>query len=295
MSVIAAIVVVGVPALVILLAVVLSNRNQTMVSVSREWRAVRLIQVLGLVGGVLVAWLVADALDLGRGLMLVPAIVGLGVVSGVALGETVVRPARPDGPRTASLNTRRVASYLPSGLAGLVAAVLGAHAATLALTSATASADDLGRAGRQVVARCGNISSGAGPYPGSFYSAPVAAVLLLICVVAALAITIVVRRPRGLAADEIGDDVLRRRSVSTVLGAVGAAVAVSHAGIAFFAGTALRRMDCQAEWMDPVAVVLLASVPVVVVLLGWFLVRTVAAGSSNHLRGVEQPSEWGQR
>jgi hypothetical protein len=57
-------------------------------------------------------------------------------------------------------------------------------------------------------------------------------------------------------------------------------VAASHAGIAFFGGTALVRMDCQRVWMDPVGWVLLASVPGALLLLGWFLGRLVAPGPS---------------
>jgi hypothetical protein len=88
----------------------------------------------------------------------------------------------------------------------------------------------------------------------------------------------VVRRPRGLAPDDMGDDELRHRSATRVLAAAGAAVAASHVGIAFFAGTALLRMNCQRAWMDPAGWVLVASVPAALLLLGWCLGRIVTPG-----------------
>ena len=57
-------------------------------------------------------------------------------------------------------------------------------------------------------------------------------------------------------------------------------MAASHAGIAFFAGTALLRMDCQRAWMDPAGWLLLASVPVALLLLGWFLARIVTPAAT---------------
>jgi len=73
--------------------------------------------------------------------------------------------------------------------------------------------------------------------------------------------------------------VLRHWSTTRVLAAAGAAVAASHVGIAFFAGTAMLRMDCQRAWMHPVGWVLMASILVALLLLGWFLGRVVAPGT----------------
>jgi TRAP-type C4-dicarboxylate transport system permease small subunit len=153
------------------------------------------------------------------------------------------------------------------------------HLATVALTTASASTDDMGRAGRQIAARCGNTGSAATPYPGSFYSVPLILLLVVIALATAAALTAVVRRPRGFAPDDVGDDVLRQRSATRVLGAAGAAVAASHVGIAFFAGTALLRMDCQRAWMDPVGWVLVATMAAALLLLGWFLGRIVVPGA----------------
>ncbi|WP_324651703.1 hypothetical protein [Georgenia sp. H159] len=272
-------VLVGGPLLLTVVALAAQSFTRGRVDTRHEWWWVRVTWGAALVVGVVAAWLVDAGLDLGRGTMLVPAVLGLFVVAGVGLAETVVRPQRPTGARTASLAPRRVADYLPRTLTTAVAVIAVVHLATLGLTTATASPDDMGRTGRQIAAHCGDTSSGAGPYPGSFYSVPLTLLLLVIGLATVAALVAVARRPRGFAPDDVGDDVLRRRSSTRILAAAGAAVAASHLGIAFFAGTALLRMDCQRPWMDPVGWALVATVPVALVLLGWFLGRVVAPGA----------------
>lgn len=268
----------GGPLLLTVIALVGQSATRGRIDTQKEWRWVRVTWVAALAVGAVAAWLINDTLDLGRGTMLIPAVLGLFFVLGVGLAETVVRPERPTGARFASLAPRRVADYLPRPLTVAVGAIALAHLATLALTTATAAPDDLGRLGRRVVAQCGDTGSGAGPYPGSFYSVPLTVLILVIALAAAAALLAVVRRPRGFAPDEVGDEKLRRRSATRVLAAAGAAVAASHAGIAFFAGTALLRMDCQLAWMEPVGWVLVGSIPLALVLLGWFITRILAPG-----------------
>lgn len=272
-------VLVGGSLLLTVTALAAQSSTRGRIDTRHEWRWVRVTWAAALVVGGVAAWLVNDSLDLGRGTMLVPAVLGLFVVAGVGLAETVVRPQRPTGPRTASLVPRRVADYLPPVLTTAVGGITALHLATLALTTVSASADDMGRTGRQIAARCGNIGSGAGPYPGSFYSVPLMLLLLVIGLAAVAALIAVVRRPRGFAPDDVGDDVLRQRSTTRVLAAAGSAVAASHVGIAFFAGTALLRMDCQRAWMDPVGWVLVSTMPAALLLLGWFLGRIVVPGA----------------
>lgn len=279
MSLSVLLVLVGGPLLLTVIAFAGQTFTGGRVDPRHEWRWVRLMWVAALGVGGVVAWLVHGSLDLGRGTMLVPAVLGLFVVAGVGLAETVVRPRRPTGPRTASLAPRQVADYLPRALATAVGGITALHLATLALTTASASTDDLGRTGRQIAARCGNTGSAAGPYPGSFYSVPLTLLLLAIGLATAAALMAVVRRPRGSAPDDMGDDELRHLSATRILAAAGAAVAASHVGIAFFAGTALLRMDCQRAWMDPAGWVLVASVPAALLLLGWCLGRIVTPGA----------------
>ncbi|TQJ52244.1 hypothetical protein [Phycicoccus sp. SLBN-51] len=276
MSLIVLFVLIGTPLLLTLTALSLARVR---VATGEEWKWVRLMWAAAVLIGGVVAWLLQRGLDLGRGSMLAPAILGVSVVAGVGLGETVVRPRRPAGPRTASLVTRHVTDYLPRGLTAVVVAIAAVHLVTLALTTATASADDMGRAGRQVAAQCGDTGSAASPYPGSFYSGPLTVLLVVVGIATLAALMAVVRRPRGLAPDEVGDDVLRRWSTTRVLAAAGAALAASHAGIAFFAGTALLRMDCQRAWMELVGWALVASVPVALLLLGWLLGRILTPGA----------------
>ena len=280
MSFLVLLVLVGGPLLVTVIALGAYSLTGKPIDTSREWTWVRVTWASALVVGGVAAWLVNGSLDLGRGTMLIPAVLGLFVVAGVGLAETVVRPRRPAGARTASLAPRRVSSYLPRAITPAVAGITVLHLATLALTTASASTDDMGRAGRQLAAQCGNMGSSVGPYPGSFYSVPLLVLLLVTGLAALAALTAVVRRPRGFAPDDVGDDVLRLRSTTRVLAAGGAAVAASHVGIAFFAGTALLRIDCQRAWMDPVGLVLLATVPVALLMLGWFLGRIVVPGAA---------------
>jgi len=280
----------GGPLLLTVVAFAAQARTRGAVDARHEWRWVRVTWGAALAVGGVAAWLVGTRLDLGRGTMLVPAVLGLFVVVGVGLAETVVRPRRPAGVRFASLAPRRAVDYLPRALATAVGAITVVHLATLALTTATASPDDMGRAGRRIAAQCGDSANGAGPYPGSFYSGPLAVLLVVIGLAAVAAMFAVVRRPRGFAVDDVGEDVLRRRSVTRVLAAAGAAIAASHAGIAFFAGTALLRMDCQAAWMDPVGWLLVATVPAALVLLVWFLGR-VAVPAGHPTTFPTQPAE----
>lgn len=273
-------VLIGGPLLLTAIAVVGQSLVRERIDTHHEWRWVRVTWAVALVVGAVAAWLVDGSLELGRGTMLAPVILGLFVVAGVGLAETVVRPRRPTGSRTASLAPRRVADYLPRALTIAVGGITVLHLATLVMTTASASTDDMGRAGRSIAAQCGDTGSAAGPYPGSFYAVPLLLLLLVVGLAAVAALIAVVRRPRGFAPDDVGDDVLRRRSATRILAAAGAAVAASHVGIAFFAGTALLRMDCQRAWMAPVGGVLVASVLLALALLAWFLTQIVAPGAS---------------
>ncbi|WP_248579633.1 hypothetical protein [Nocardioides sp. InS609-2] len=263
---------------VMVMLVVLLAFARRDVKTGREWLAVVAIRIVGGAAGVAAAGatvfrpMAGVDLGLGRGLLLAPAIVGLGVMLGVAVGETVVRPRRAAGLRTASLEPRRVWAYLPRPLSWTVALLGGLLVATLALTTVTASADDMGRAGRSLGCQTGSFSTSHGPYPGSFYSLPLLAILALVAVVGLLAARVVVRRPRGFAPSEYGDGALRMRSLTVIVAAAGLAIAATHAGVALTAGGALNQIggsECGAGWMAPVGLSLLVSLPIAVVVTCW--------------------------
>jgi len=203
--------------------------------------------------------------------LLAAPVFALCVVAGVLAGE--LAGAAVEGPvRRAPLEVRRVGDHLPRALGRTVAGLAVLLLGLLAVTSATASADDLGRGGRALAYRCGAQLSGAvGPWAGSYYSVPLAAVLVVGLLGAGLALRQVVRRPRAgtTPAALVDDDAVRRRSAAAVTGACGVLVAVPLAGVALTSGVALLGVDCRAAWQTAAAVALLALVPVLVAVLGW--------------------------
>lgn len=108
---------VGGPLLLTVVALIASSLTRERVDTRHGWTWVRFTWAAAAVIGGLVAWLLDSGLDLGRGTMLVPEVLGL----------------------SSSLAPRQVVDYLP--LAITFAAL---HLAALALTMATASAEAWG-------------------------------------------------------------------------------------------------------------------------------------------------------
>jgi hypothetical protein len=218
-----------------------------------RWRAA------GLGAGVVGAALVLARSHLGDGALLAAPVGALGVLAGVAVGE--LRAPRPAGPvRSAALEVRRVRDHLPRGLTSAVATALAGLALLLAATTATGSADDLGRPGRWLVLRRGDLGVEArGPWPGAYYSLPLAVVVLAGLAAAGIALVRVVRRPRP-DGDRERDDLVRRSSAEAVVAAVGVLAAVPLAGCAAVAaGGLLGFADRPVGWS----------------VLGWVLVAVV--------------------
>lgn len=231
-------------------------------SVTQEWQQVRGVRLLGVLAGVGAAFLVANLGSHGRGLMLAMAAFGLCVLVGTAVGETVVRPAPVPGPRSASLTPRRVRDYLP-WTTPLVAFLVLATAAVLTLTTLVARDDGLGRA-RAVGCLAEDGSTLRTPFPGAWYSGPLALVLVVVLATAVVAARQVVVRPRGLARDDAGDDLLRRNSLDVVVAATGVAFGFPLAGVATYAGFGLdgvasAPMGCAPGWFAPAGWALLAT------------------------------------
>ena len=217
-------------------------------SAATPWR------LLGLGGGVAAAVLVERSADLGRGTMLAVPVVALGLLVGVAVGESR-RHAPPPGPRAASLQVRRVRDHLPPALAAAVAVALGGLVLLLVTGVLLGSPDDLGRAGRTLAEHCSDGTGHRhGPWPGSFYAVPLAAVLAGGLAASWLAARAVVRRPLRVGADapEPGaeaDRASRRASVTDVVAALGVLVAVPLAGVATTSAASLHAMQCRpASW-----------------------------------------------
>lgn len=223
--------------------------------------------VIGLLaGGVAAYW---DAL--GRGLLLAGPVFGLCVLAGVVAGELSVRP-KEGQTRTAVLEVRRVRDYLPRGLATAVVGATAALAAIVTVTTVTAAADDLGRPGRDLVLSCGPGSQySAGPWPGAFYSAPLAALVIAGLIAAAAALHAVIGRARTSAdpGAVAADDAVRQRAAWTITGACGVLVTLPLAGICLVSAGALLSVPCRPAWWTYAGWALIALMVPAVALLGW--------------------------
>lgn len=225
--------------------------------------------LLGLLGGVAVA--VTDTL--GRGLLLAAPVTALGLLLGVLVSELSVRP--PMGRRrTASPTVRRAVDYLPRPLTGVVAGTGVLLAALLTATTLAGSSDDLGRAGRVLTVQCTvNSSQSAGPWPGTYYTAPLAVLLVVGVLLALVVLHRVVARPplllpttgvptTGLDATGLGalpgeptgrdleraDDVLRAQAARAVVAAVGVLLSLPLTGVALVTAQVLGRAGCGSLW-----------------------------------------------
>ena len=237
--------------------------------------------------GLVVAVVVAQHGALGRGTALAVPAGMLALLVVVAAAEATVRPA-PGPVRSTSLRTRRVRDQLPRALGAAVGGALLLLAALLATTTALGSPDDLGRAGRSLTHVCTDAagavvgSASRSPWPGSFYSAPIAAMTVVGLLTAAVALTAITRRPRigGTVDLEAADDALRRRSGETVVAAGGLLVGVPLGGCTALAGMALLGHGCAPASWTALAVVVLVVAAGAAVLLAWCTGVLLAPGRS---------------
>ncbi len=225
----------------------------------------------GVTGGLVAGGAAAASGALGRGLLLAAPVFGLCVLAGVVVGETSVRS--PKGrTRMAALEVRRVRDYLPRGLARAVVGAAALLLALLAVTTATGTADDVGRPGRMLLLQCTTaLQQGASPWPGSFYSVPLVALVLTGLVAASAALRVVVRRPRAGAdtATVAADDALRQRAAQTITGACGILVTLPLAGACLLTAVALLSLSCRPTWWTFAGWSLLALLPALAALMGW--------------------------
>jgi hypothetical protein len=220
----------------------LSERLWATARSTARWR------LAGLVVGFVVGATAAGLDVLGRGLLLAAPLCALCVLAGVVAGE--LRVTSPRGAvRSAGLEIRTVRDYLPRALTRAVLAATVLLGVVLAVTTAAGAPDDLGRAGRALARQCSAVASeSVGPWPGSFYSVPLAVVVASGLVLAGIALRRVVHRPRS-GDDPRVDDALRRHAAEAVIAGCGLLVAVPLAGVSFFAAHALLDLDCApAAW-----------------------------------------------
>lgn len=243
----------------------------------------------GLAVGLAAAGATVATSSLGRGVMLAVPVAALCVLAGVVVGE--VRVTAPDrAVRSAVLEVRRVRNYLPQRLSASVASATLALVGVLAWTTAVGSADDLGRAGRVLARQCGPLVSEAhSPWPGAYYSLPLLTLVVGGVLVAAVAVRLVVRRPRQ-GEDVAVDEALRYRAVRAIVAAVGLLVAVPSAGVFLVTAVALGGSSCPTVWDVPVAITLGGAVPVLLLLAGWCLVVLLAPARSQRATPTSEPA-----
>jgi hypothetical protein len=198
---------------------------------------------------------------------------GLCVLAGVLLGEATAGRPTSSPTRTAAIETRRTRDYLPPRLAGMVTVLAGMLALLLAATSWSATGDDLGHAGRALRQVCDQgMVAVASPWPGAFYSAPLALTVAAGLLVATLVLHRVARRPRAGVDAELRalDDALRQRTAQTITSACGILIAVPLAGIATVAAARLLSLPCTPTWARAAAWGLLVVALGALGALGWF-------------------------
>lgn len=229
------------------------NEQVAVVAVARHTRGCR---VLGLLVGLIASGAVlgfGQWVDgLGRLAALAPALLGSGVLLGAIIGE-LTAPASAGVIRTALVETRRVRDTLPAGRTAVLGLGSVLLLGALGAGAGWGSPDDLGRPGRRFAVECVRVIDGLGPttvghargpFPGSFYGLPLAIAMFVLGALFLVALRTVARRPRpGL--NGVGlDTVLRRWSVSTILGAGVMTVLGTLAPVAVFLGAGLDGGDC---------------------------------------------------
>lgn len=225
----------------------------------------------GIVTGVPAACAAAISGALGRGLLLSAPLFGLFVLLGVLAGELSVR-APVGSTRKAAIRIRRSRDYLPRRLATAVTAGTGTLIILLIATTVTGSADDTGRAGRALARQCTPASAQAHtPWAGSYYSYPLAAMLVAGLVAAVFTLRKVVVRPRPGDPEvvTVTDDLLRRRAGYAVTGAVGVLVGIPLIALSLVTASALLSISCRPVSWTVGAWSLIALAPAWAALLAW--------------------------
>jgi hypothetical protein len=219
----------------------------------------------GLGAGLVAGALATASGGLGRGVLLAAPLFGLFVLLGVLAGQLAGTVRR--GPvRVAQLRVRRARTYLHRPLAAAVASATVLLGLLLVFTTVMGSADDVGRAGRMLTHQCSATQSeGHGPWAGSYYSLPLALLVLAGLGAGLLTLRRVVHRPRPgdpVAGVITADDADRRNAARAVTGAVGILVTIPLIATCLSAAGGLLAISCRPTWWTFLAWSLLALAPV---------------------------------
>ena len=228
---------------------------------------------------------------------LAPVTAGVILVAAIMTGQWLAyRSAQAVG--VAAVERRTLGDYLPRRevLVGtLVAALLALGSAVATLT---ASADDSGER-RFFNFQCvetwydqgtlvPRVTTGwTDQFPGDYYQVPLWIGLLVLVALGAVALDMIVRRPRNGSDPELVrvDDALRRQSAEGVVGAVGLVFAASLVGLLYRAGVAVGAGDC-----DPVlgATSFALGVASLLALLPacWFAIRVLVPGDGSPAKAL---------
>ena len=217
-------------------------------TVARTRRRTAAWRLAGLVAGILAALALAAGPPawLGLGVALAAPAFALCLLTGVIIGEAT--GTAPDSAvRTATIEVRAARFFLPRAMTWWVAALTVGLTAFLTLTSLFAGTDDMGRPGRSLTVACGaGHGETVGPWPGAYYSVPIAAAVLAGLGAATLAGRAVARRrrPQPDEGPRSADDRARRASARAITAACGVLTAAPLAGSALLAGGALLGVGC---------------------------------------------------
>lgn len=192
---------------------------------------------LGLALGAVTLIAVFPLGSMGQLALVGPPLAGMVAIGAILVGQRSVQGAARL-PGSAGIERRRPFDYLPRGLARSVVVALVALAAAAMLTSAVASPDTAGVPGRAVSGTWVELVRENGvavqvphtdlrsPFPGAFYTVPMALAVLGLLIVGIIALVAIAARPRNGADPELVrvDDALRRITAEGVVAAMGLAV-----------------------------------------------------------------------
>lgn len=266
-------------------------------SLPSRWRRILVVRVGALVLAGLMAVVTGVSGELGQGLALAPATVGVVLVVGALFGDLVVtvplRGAQSESGASPTPTTRSVLEFVPRGAAAAVALGSVALFALAAWTTSVAVPDDQGRTGRAFgvsglngsapeVAFASETNMTLSPFPGSYYVGPIAGGMLLLAAMLFTTVMVVARR-MCVAGDDpsmLTDDVVRLRTAEGALAGAGAGVGATIVGLAWAAAWAVGlAAEASPESFQLSLWVLRALVPAGVLLTAWSLMAYLVPGS----------------